>query len=318
MRTGSTSPVATPAASRPVHIEERPAIAARLLDYVELTRPKIALMAMLTVAIGYSLAARDVWKLEPLLHAAFGIALVAAASSALNQLLERETDSLMARTADRPLPAGRISPWEVLCFGLITGIGGCLYLLITVNPLTALLAFITLLIYVGGYTPMKSRSRLCTTVGAVAGALPPVLGWTAAGGELTFGAVWLFAILFLWQFPHFLAIAWLYRDDYEDAGLKMLPSEGRRFPTTGVVAALYALALLPVSLLPSESLAADALAGGRYTAAAILLGLAYLVFSIRFARRESEKTARQLLWISLLYLPLLLTVLTWDHFSLLN
>ena len=311
MKTGPNSSFAN-AASRSVRISERPAWLARLADYIELTRPRIALMAMLTVTVGYVLAAEGAMQAAPLMHALFGIGLVAVSSSALNQFLERHTDARMARTNGRPLPAGRLLPWEVLSFGLFTGLGGCVYLLITVNPLTALLAFATLVIYVGAYTPLKSRSRWCTTVGAVAGALPPVLGWTAACGELTFGALALFSVLFFWQFPHFLAIAWLHKEDYDEAGLKMLP---RR---TGRIALVCAILLIPASLMPGGLSIVEPIAGGRYVAAAVVLSLVYLIYTIRFARRATFSSARELLIVSLIYLPLLLTILTWDHFSMMH
>lgn len=312
MRTGSTTTLANATASHPVRVAERPAWLARLADYTELTRPRIALMAMLTVTVGYVLAAEGSMRAAPLLHAVFGIGLVAAAASALNQFLERHSDARMARTVDRPLPAGRLLPWEVLGFGLCTGIGGCGYLFVTVNPLTAILAFATLMIYVGAYTPLKRRSEWCTTIGAVAGALPPVLGWTAASGELTFGALALFAVLFFWQFPHFLAISWIYRDDYRDAGLNMLPKR------SGLIALACAVLLIPASLMPSGLSIVEPLAGGRYLLAAAALSLVYLFYTIQFARRTNDRSARQLLVVSLIYLPVLLSVLTWDHFSMLR
>jgi len=318
MRPGSAPPCVNASTAGDVGVPLRAFVCSRAADYLELIRPRIALMALLTVTVGYSLAASTAWHVGPLLHALFGIALVAASSSMLNQVLERSTDALMKRTADRPLPCERISPREAVLFGAASGIGGCLYLAVFVNPLTGLLAAFTLVLYVAVYTPLKRRTSLCTVLGAVAGALPPVLGWTAAGGGLDAGAFALFAILFLWQFPHFLAIAWLYRDDYAAAGLRMLPASRSSVKVTGLIAVTYALALVPVALLPSELSPADALAGDRYSLAAVVLGVGYLVFAVRFAAGETVKTARNLLWASLIYLPLLLLALTYDHFQLLN
>ena len=288
------------------------AITGRLSDYLELTKPRISIMVLVSVSVGFALASEGAIQFSLLAHAIFGIALVAAGSSALNQYRERETDRLMPRTAARPLPGGRLSPMEVLAFGIGSGLIGVLYLASFVNLTSALLTGLTLLTYVLIYTPLKRTTGLCTAVGAIPGALPPVLGWTAAGGELNAGALSLFGILFLWQFPHFLAIAWLYREQYGKAGLKMLPSS--RPGVTGRLATGYALALLPVSLLPSRF----DLAGDAFFLTALVLGLGYVLCAVRFMRQETQSTARGLLWSSLLYLPLLLLALTWDHFRLLQ
>lgn len=288
-------------------------LSTRLSDYLEITKPRISVMVLVTVCVGYALGSFGVWNLTTLVHALLGITLVATASSALNQYLERHTDALMNRTADRPIPSGRLSAIEVLCFGLVCGTVGAGWLAMFVNPTTSLLTLLTLVLYVGVYTPLKSRSHVCTAIGAIPGALPPVLGWTAAGAPLDARAVALFGILFLWQFPHFLAIAYLHQEDYHRANLRMLP--GNNVPrVVGWMAICYALLLLPVSLMPS----AVALAGSGYAAAAVVLGLGYLVASIRFMRHESAKTARGLILTSLVYLPVLLLVLTWDHFRLLQ
>ena len=286
----------------------------RVVDYTAIAKPRISLMVLVTVAIGYVLGSEGNWNPYPLLHAMLGIALVAAGSSALNQLIERHTDARMHRTADRPLPSGRLSPAEVLAFGLTAGITGTLYLAVQVNWATALLAALTLVIYVAAYTPLKNVTAFCTAIGAVAGALPPVLGWTAASGQLEVGAWVLFGVLFLWQFPHFLAIAWIYRDDYARAGLKMLPSGPRSAQLTGQQMVAYAMVLLPVSLLPSRF----ALAGTSYFLAAVVLGLGYLACSIRCAISPGDRAARGLLLSSLLYLPLLLLSLLLDHLQLLQ
>lgn len=292
----------------------RSAALIRLSDYVALTKPRISMLVLLTVTAGYALGSGDAWQGLSLVHALFGIALVAAGSSALNQFFERDTDALMRRTATRPLPAGRLSPAEVLWFGLIAGAGGTAYLAAFVNAPTAILSATTFLLYAGVYTPLKRKTTLNTAIGAVPGALPPVLGWVAAGAPLDAGAFSLFAILFLWQFPHFLAIAWIYRDEYSRAGLKMIPGSPPAPRVTGLMAVGYALALLPLGLYPAFC----GLAGSAYIVVALILGIAYLFASVRFAADESHRTARGLLWTSLVYLPMLFTVLAWDHFRLLS
>jgi heme o synthase len=292
----------------------RLAISTRLADYMDLAKPRIAAMVLLTVTVGFTLGTGGVWHVAGLAGALVGVALVAAAGGAFNQLIERRTDALMARTANRPLPAGRLTPIEVAAFGFVCAAVGLSVLLLEVNPTTALLAFVTLALYVLAYTPLKRHSALSTAVGAIPGALPPVLGWTAAGGPLGWEAFSLFAILFLWQFPHFLAIAWLYRQDYAAAGLRMLPGTLPRKGLTGLSACVYAAVLIPISVMPGQV----ALAGGSYRVAAVLLGLGYLAASIRFFVNESRETARGLLYVSLVYLPVLLSVLTWDHVRLLS
>jgi len=293
---------------------DRLALTARLADYLELAKPRIAAMALLTVTVGFTLGTGGVWTLTGLASALAGIGLVAAASGAFNQLIERRTDALMVRTANRPLPTGRLQPLEVAGFGLACAIGGLSLLVFEVNRTTALLAFLTLALYVAAYTPLKRYTALSTAIGAIPGALPPVLGWTASGAPLGWEAFSLFAVLFLWQFPHFLAIAWLYRDDYAAAGLRMLPGGTPRRGLTGLSASVYAAVLIPVSLMPGQV----ALAGGSYRIAALLLGLGYLAAALRFFANESRETARGLLYCSLIYLPVLLSVLTWDHVRLLS
>jgi len=292
---------------------ERLVIIGRLSDYLELAKPRIATMALLTVTVGFTLGCAGQWHSAGLSSALVGIALVAVASGALNQLIERRTDSRMNRTANRPLPAGRLQPAEVALFGVIAGAAGLFVLATFVNFTTAFLALLTLVLYVAAYTPLKRYTALSTAVGAIPGALPPVLGWTASGAALGWEAFSLFAVLFVWQFPHFLAIAWLYRRDYVAAGLRMLPGGLPARRVTGLLAALYAAVLIPVSLLPAQF----ALAGPTYRIAAVLLGLGYLVAAVRFLMNESKETAGVLLYTSLIYLPFLLAVLTWDHVRLL-
>ncbi len=288
-------------------------VAGRLSDYLEMTKPRISVMVLVTVTVGYALGSFGSWEPRTLLHALVGIALVATASSALNQVLERRTDALMARTQSRPLPSGRLSTREVTAFGMACVTIGTIWLVSFVNVTTAALTLLTFLLYVLVYTPLKQRSHICTAIGAIPGALPPVLGWVAAGGPLDVRPLALFGILFLWQFPHFLAIAFMYRNEYRRAGLKMLP--GNNVPQiVGWMAVCYAVLLVPVSLIPSTV----GLAGTGYAAAAIVLGLGYLVASIRFLRDESRQTARAVVLTSLVYLPVLLFALVGEHFSLLQ
>ena len=292
----------------------RTTAAVRLADYVLLTKPRISLLVLLTVSAGFALGSADGWRPLLLAHALFGIALVATASSAFNQWLERDSDALMQRTSNRPLPSGRLSPAEVFSFGLVTGTCGAAWLAVFVDATTAVLSAVTLILYVGVYTPLKRRTSFGTAVGAIPGAMPPVLGWAAAGAPLDVAAFSLFAVLFLWQFPHFLAIAWIYRDQYSRAGLKMLPARGQTPRVTGLMAVGYAVVLVPLSLFP----AACGLAGTTYLVVALALSIAYLAAAVRFAAQESLRTARGLLWTSLVYLPVLLVTLVWDHFSLLS
>ena len=287
---------------------------ARLADYIELTKPKIAFLALVTVSVGYALALGGRTEWDHLWRALIGIAFVAAGSSALNQFFERRTDARMERTRNRPLPAGRLTPAEVLTFGIVSGVLGTAYLAFQVNVLTAVLGAATLVLYAFVYTPLKRYTTLNTAIGAIPGALPPVLGWTAAGGSLDQGAFALFAALYLWQFPHFMAIAWLYRQDYARAGMKMLTIGESASWTSGMLAVGYSLALLPVSLLPSHC----GLAGTGYVLAALVLGLGYIASSCCFLHTQSEQTARRLLWTSLIYLPALLLALVCDHYQLLS
>lgn len=282
----------------------------RARDYSAIIKPKIALMVLVTVAAGFSLAPGSA-STAVLWPALAGVALVAVASNALNQWYERETDARMRRTADRPLPSGRLTALEVAGFGIACGLAGVVLLWWQVNALTAILAGLTLATYTAVYTPLKSRTALATAIGAVPGAMPPVLGWTAATGTLGMAAWSLFAILFLWQFPHFLAIGWIHKEDYTSAGLRMLPAGGEVPGLVGIVAVGYAIVLIPASLTP----VALGLGGIVYVAFAAILGVSYLVASARFAANETKPRARQLLWTSLAYLPLVLATLVWEHWT---
>jgi protoheme IX farnesyltransferase len=289
------------------------ALTSRCADYLVLIKPRIAVMVLAVVSVGYAVGCRGEFAVLQLLHALLGIGAVAAGCSALNQWLEHETDARMPRTSGRPIPAGRMPPREALACGVALGAFGGVWLVVFVNTLTALLTLATLVAYVGVYTPLKRWTSLCTAIGAVPGAMPPVLGWTAAGGELDSAALVLFGVLLLWQFPHFLAIAWLYREQYDQAGLQMLPRR-RTGGIVGRLAVTYALALIPISLLPRQL----GLAGDAYFAVALALGLAYLAAAWAFQRDESRRTARWLLLTSLVYLPALFGSLTFDHWRLLQ
>lgn len=280
----------------------------RIADYAELTKPRITLMVVLTTAAGYYLGADGSLDLVVLLHALLGTGVIASAASALNQVLERDSDARMLRTRHRPLPAGRMEVPAALGFGLVLTVLGTLYLAVAVNVLTAVVGFATLALYVGVYTPMKRRSSLCTIVGAVPGALPPVMGWTAATGALSAEAWVLFAILFFWQLPHFLAIAWNYREDYARGGQPMLSVEDPRGGSTARQIVLYCTALLPVSLAPSLL----SLTGPLYFYGALVLGIAYLAAGLHAARERSHASAGLLLRVSVIYLPTLLGLMTFD------
>ena len=284
----------------------------RLADYLVLTKLRVNVLVLFTVASGAVLAAGHLPDGGLLFHTLFGTALVAAGASALNQLLERDSDLLMRRTENRPLPAGRLQPFEVLCFGAGLGAAGVAYLAVTArHPLAALVAAITFVSYVFVYTPLKRKTSLNTLVGAVPGALPPVIGWTAVRGRIDPEAVALFAILFLWQVPHFLAIAWMYRDDYRRAGLGMLPGLDRDGSLSGRQMVSYCLTLVPVSLMP----AVVGQAGPWYLAGALVLGLGFLGTALAFVRRRSLARARGVLRASLVYLPVLLALLLLDGLS---
>ncbi|HVX15540.1 MAG TPA: heme o synthase [Pirellulales bacterium] len=294
------------AASTATYLPARAATWQRAADYIELTKPKIVLMELVTVAVAAIVANSGVPDLWLLGHAVIGTVLVAAGASAWNQWLERRTDALMDRTADRPLPAARLSGREVMVAGTLSSVIGTVYLAIAVNVITATLGAITWLIYVAVYTPLKSRSPANTAVGAVAGAMPILMGWTAVGGRLNLAAATLFLIVFLWQFPHFMAIAWIYRRQYAAAGLKMLPVVDSTGLRAGAQALVAALALVPVSLLPSLISSA----GPTYFIWALALSLGQLGCATAFLLRMNEQTARALLRASLIYLPALLLWLT--------
>ncbi|PYQ12882.1 MAG: protoheme IX farnesyltransferase [Acidobacteria bacterium] len=278
-------------------------------DYLELTKPRITLMVVLTAFVGYALGSTGSLLTGRLAATLLGTALVAAGASCLNMLLERRVDSLMLRTRNRPLPAGRLRPPEALACGLAATSAGLALLAWRTGALAAAVAFVTWASYLFLYTPLKPRTSLSTVVGALPGALPPVIGWAAARGRLEPGAFVLFAIMFLWQIPHFLAIAWIYREDYARGGLPMLPvldPEGR---ITGRQAVANTMALLLVSLVPT----AAGIAGRTYLAGALALGLGFTAVAVRAAVLRTPQAARWLFVASILYLVALCTLLLADH-----
>ncbi len=280
----------------------------RLADYLALTKPRIALLVLFTVAVGTLLAGGG--AVDPLLlvNTVLGTALVASGASALNQWLERESDARMQRTENRPLPAGRLQPLEVILFGLALGVIGVGYLALTLRqPGTPLVAAVTFLSYVGLYTPLKRRTVYNTLIGAVPGALPPVIGWSAVRGLHGLEVWTLFAILFLWQVPHFMAIAWIYRADYAQAGLQMIPVDDQTGRRTARHMVGFALLLLVISLVPLRYGM-----GPIYLVGALLLGLGFLARTLGFARRPSDQQARRVLRASLIYLPGLFALLLVD------
>jgi protoheme IX farnesyltransferase len=278
----------------------------RVGDYVELTKPRVAVLVLFTVAVGGWLAGLADGDGLVLLHTIMATALVAGGASALNQLLERHTDALMGRTENRPLPAGRLHASEVLVFGLLLGVGGLAYMAVAVRqPLAVVVTAVTFVSYVWCYTPLKRITPLNTLVGAVPGALPPVIGWIAVRGSLGIEALVVFLILFCWQLPHFLAIAWIYRGDYARAGLRMVPVTDPKGVATGRQMVGFCFVLVLVSLLPMVLTHA----GPVYLAGAIVLGWLFLRSTLAFVREASLGHARGVMRASLIYLPLLLALL---------
>jgi protoheme IX farnesyltransferase len=276
--------------------------------YADLFKARLTLLVLLTTLVGFYLGFRGPGDYALMFHTLMGTALVAAGASALNQLRERQFDAKMRRTQDRPLPSGRLQPQTVLQIGCWTAALGLLYLALAVNLPACLVAAASLLIYVFVYTPLKRVTWLNTLVGAVPGALPPLIGWSAARGEIGAEGLALFAIQAFWQIPHFMAIAWMYRDEYAKAGFKLLPvlePDGRR---TARQALVFALGLLPLSVCPFLFRSA----GLFYLSTAVVLGLAFAWCALQFSRQLTLPRARQLFYCSLLYLPLLLTVMALD------
>lgn len=286
-----------------------------LRDYAELTKLRVTTLIVMTAWCGYFFAAHKAgvpWFSFGLFNALVGIGLVSSGTAALNEVMEHDVDAYMRRTASRPLPAGRMSMLHATVVGLVAAIGGSIYLAVFTNPLTGLLTFLTSVVYLAAYTPLKKVSPICTFVGAFPGAMPGVLGWTAVRGQLEWGTLVLFAILFIWQFPHFFSIAWLYREDYARGGVKMLPvvEEDGRSTARRILA--YSIALIPISLLPSFM----GMAGRIYLVGAVVLGFALLYVGMRLAfldlplvSAQSKLRARHVLQATVIYLPLLFALM---------
>lgn len=277
-------------------------------DYYALTKPGVTFMVVITALVGFYLGSPASLDYVRLLMTLIGTALVAGGTSALNQLVERKIDARMKRTCNRPLPAGRLYTRQVLIFAGAISASGIVLLTVAVNPLTGILASLTLTSYVFLYTPMKRISPLSTLVGAIPGALPPVGGWAAARGTLGIEALVLFAILFFWQLPHFLAIAWIYREDYARGGLPVLPVLDRDGHFTSRQIILNTAALLVVSLMPTLL----QITGAIYFAGAVLLGAGFMFAGFHVASARSNRSARRLLLASIVYLPILMLLMTFD------
>ena len=285
------------------------------VDYVELTKPRLTALVVVVAVAGAWIAAPAAVDLALLLHIAAGLGLVVGGANALNMVIERDLDARMERSRNRPLPAGRLGVAGAACFGIAAGAAGAVWLAWATTPAAALLALASFAIYIGVYTPLKRTTTLNTQVGAISGALPAVIGWAAVRGSVGVEAWLLFAILYLWQIPHFLAIAWMYREDYRRGGFCMLPCMDASGAATARQAVVGALVLLPVSLAPTSA----GLAGTLYFVAAAVLGLLYLRAALRFWRAAPEQrdaSARSLMRVSLFYLPLLLIFLLADAGSL--
>jgi protoheme IX farnesyltransferase len=270
-------------------------------DFVTLTKPRVNLLVLVTTVIGFHLGNRSGTDFALLFHTVVGTFLVASGAAAFNQVLERDVDSRMRRTMLRPLPDGRLGTREATIFAAAISVAGVLQLWLGANGLAALIAVATIASYALIYTPLKRVTSFATVIGAVPGALPPVIGWAAARGDLALEAWVLFAIVFFWQMPHVLAVSWLYREDYARGGIRVLPVEEPEGRSTSMQVVNYAAALIPVSLLPTVV----GLAGRAYFVGAIVLGVFSLALAVRFAQQRTPERARQLFYASLVYLPVL-------------
>jgi heme o synthase len=277
-----------------------------------LAKPEITLMVMISAGVG-SLMASTSFRSIALVHSVLGIGLLAAGVSALNQYCERELDGRMRRTLRRPLPAGELTPSQALVFGVAMSLGGTLYILLLLNALTALLGLLTLVLYLFAYTPLKSKTRLCTLIGAFPGAAPVLMGWSATTNSLSLEAWTLYAILFLWQFPHFYAIGWLYREDYARAGMLMLPSRNEKDEGTTFRLILLSTQLLIVASFLLTFFAHD---GTAYLLAAFVLGICFFHSAYQTSQSRSKHAAKRLLHASVIYLPLLYLSMLIDRINL--
>lgn len=280
----------------------------RIADYWALTKPEVNFLVVTTTLVGFYLGSNGPLRLLLLLHTLIGTFLVASGTATLNQFMERRFDGEMRRTARRPLPAGRLQPWQALTFGLTLAAAGGVYLALAANRLASFLALLTLASYLLIYTPLKRRTAWCMFVGAFPGAMPPLIGWAAARGHLDAEAWVLYGILFLWQFPHFLSIAWMYREDYGRAGYLMLPPGDREGRSMAWQVFLCSLVLVPVTLVPAWL----GEVGTLYLFGALALGLAFFVYGARLAFTRSNVLARRLLLASVVYLPLICALMMVD------
>lgn len=281
-------------------------------DYLALTKPRVTWLIVMSTAVGYYFGHSGFWSMWSVVHALFGTALIASGTAALNQWYERDADRQMRRTQMRPLPSGRLAPRNAFWFGTALAIAGALELGLGVNWLSSALGTATLFLYLFFYTPLKQRTWWSTTVGAFPGAMPPLIGYAAAANKLTVEAWVLGAILFLWQFPHFYAIAWMYREDYSRAGMRMLPVVEPDGESTVRQILLYSLLLIPISLLPKWL----GMTGSIYMVGAIALGLLFLYSGIRVALDRTRTRARHVLLASVLYLPVLYALMVLDPIRL--
>jgi protoheme IX farnesyltransferase len=306
-------------ATQPLALPRGPLTLVR--DYAELTKLRVTTLVVMTAWCSYYFGAIRAgvssfsWGL---FHTLLGVGLVAGGTAALNEVMESDVDRHMRRTAGRPLPTGRMSTRRALVSGVAMALGGALYLSLALNPLTGLLSVATAVVYLGAYTPLKKIHPICTFVGAFPGAMPGVLGWTAARGRLEWGALAMFAIVFFWQFPHFFSIAWLYREDYAAGKIRMLPVVEVDGRSTARQIIFYSVALIPVTLVPTFL----GMAGMFYAACAVLLGLAMLYFGVRLAHLKapitaaiSKQRARQLLQATVFYLPILFLAMMLNSIS---
>ena len=274
-------------------------------DLAELVKARLTLLVLFTTAVGFYLGSESPIEYKALFHVVFGTAAAAAGAAALNQWWERRADALMRRTRTRPIPAGRMRPLQALVLGIVLSVFGIGYLAIVCNGLSAVLAAITIAIYIFAYTPLKRTSTANTAVGAIPGAIPPIIGWVAARGSIGVGAWSLFAIIFLWQLPHFFAIAWMYREDYSRAGFRMISSDDRSGERSASQSVFFCILLLVIAGLPTFL----GIANFVYLAIELLLGGLFTAVAMRFLRMRTPGSARSLFIASIVYLPLLLGAL---------
>jgi protoheme IX farnesyltransferase len=278
-------------------------------DFLELTKPRITILILICTAVGYYFGCRTSFHLAMLVHVLLGTALMASGTSALNQWWEADSDARMRRTRDRPIPAGRVKRSHGFVFGVVLSAAGFAELWLGTNALAAVLGLFTLLTYLLVYTPLKQRSPACTTIGALPGAMPPLIGYAAASGALDARAFALFLILFIWQFPHFYAIAWMYREDYARGGIRMLPVIEPDGESTAKRVVACSILLVPISLLPRLL----GMTGSPSAVAAVAAGLVLLYFGVRLGRERTRESARHVLLASVLYLPALFALMVIDR-----